>query len=248
MILYFSGTGNSEYVARRISEETNDSLLSITVSLMSENVLRIPKSQVITFVTPTYAWRIPKVVEAWIKKNTYLKGQKVYFILTCGSDTGDAGKYLKKLCEEKELDYMGYESIVMPENYLAMFQVPEEEVAKEIIEQADPVIQKVAELIREGEKIPEKEVRVLDKVKSGMVNDLFYPLFVKTKKFSSNQTCIGCGKCEKVCPLQNIVLKSGRPVWKNNCTHCMACITSCPVEAIEYGKKSKGQPRYRCPL
>ncbi len=248
MILYFSGTGNSEYVARRISEEINDSLLSITASLMAEHVLRIPKSQVVTFVTPTYAWRIPRVVEAWIKKNTYLKGQKVYFVLTCGSDTGDAGRYLKKLCEEKELEYMGYETIVMPENYLAMFQVPDEEVAKEIIQQSEPLISKVGEWIHNGEKLPEKECNILDRLKSGLVNDMFYQIFVKTKKFSSNQTCIGCGKCENVCPLHNIVLKNGKPFWNNDCTHCMACITSCPVEAIEYGKRSKGQPRYRCPL
>ncbi len=248
MILYFSGTGNSEYVARRISEEINDSLLSITASLSSESMLRIPKSQVVTFVTPTYAWRIPRVVEAWIRKNTYLRGQKVYFIMTCGADTGNAGAYLKKLCEEKGLEYMGYETVVMPENYLAMFRVPDEDVAKEIIQQSEPLISKVGEFIRNGEKLPEKDVHILDKLKSGIVNDMFYPFFVKTKKFSSKQTCIGCGKCEKVCPLQNIVLKNGRPFWNDHCTHCMACITSCPVEAIEYGKKSKGQPRYRCPL
>lgn len=248
MILYFSGTGNSEYVARRISEEVNDSLLSITSSLMSESMLRIPKSQVVTFVTPTYAWRIPRVVEEWIRKNTYLRGQKVYFIMTCGADTGDAGAFLKKLCEEKQLEYMGYETIVMPENYLAMFKVSEEEEAKKIIQKSEPLVLKASEYIRNGEKIPEKKVGGLDKIKSGIVNDMFYPLFVKTKKFYSTNKCIGCGKCEKVCPLHNIELKNGKPMWGKNCTHCMACITSCPVEAIEYGKKSKGQPRYHCPL
>ena len=35
-----------------------------------------------------------------------------------------------------------------------------------------------------------------------------------------------------------------KPVWDKNCTHCMACICYCPVEAIEYGKKSVGKPRY----
>ena len=42
----------------------------------------------------------------------------------------------------------------------------------------------------------------------------------------------------------NIHLENGRPVWGKNCTHCMACICDCPKEAIEYGKKSKGKPRY----
>ena len=57
--------------------------------------------------------------------------------------------------------------------------------------------------------------------------------------------CIGCGKCEKLCPMNNITLPNGRPVWGDNCTQCMACICYCPTEAIEYGKKSLGKPRYR---
>ena len=44
--------------------------------------------------------------------------------------------------------------------------------------------------------------------------------------------------------MNNIALKDGKPVWENACIHCMACICYCPKEAIEYGKKSVGQPRY----
>lgn len=45
--------------------------------------------------------------------------------------------------------------------------------------------------------------------------------------------------------MNNIQLIDGKPVWGKNCTHCMACICYCPQEAIEYGKKSVGKPRYR---
>ena len=56
--------------------------------------------------------------------------------------------------------------------------------------------------------------------------------------------CTGCGQCVRRCPLNNITLQTGKPVWGQNCTHCMACICYCPTEAIEYGKKSLGKPRY----
>ena len=56
--------------------------------------------------------------------------------------------------------------------------------------------------------------------------------------------CIGCGRCVELCPQNNVHLKNGKPVWGKNCTHCMACICYCPKEAIEYGEKSKGKPRY----
>lgn len=58
-------------------------------------------------------------------------------------------------------------------------------------------------------------------------------------------TCIGCGQCVKRCPMNNISIKDNKPVWKSCCTHCMACICYCPLEAIEYGKKSVGKPRYQ---
>ena len=68
--------------------------------------------------------------------------------------------------------------------------------------------------------------------------------FVKAEAFRATDACIGCGRCVELCPLNNIQLENSKPVWGKNCTHCMACICYCPKEAIEYGKKSKGKPRY----
>ncbi|WP_334304421.1 hypothetical protein [Paraclostridium sordellii] len=52
------------------------------------------------------------------------------------------------------------------------------------------------------------------------------------------------GKCEALYPLNNINLKNQKPVWGNNCTHCMACICSCPTEAIEYKNNTQNKERY----
>ncbi len=46
--------------------------------------------------------------------------------------------------------------------------------------------------------------------------------------------------------LNNIKLVDKKPVWGSKCTHSMPCFCNCPVEAIEYGKKSVGQRRYLC--
>ena len=76
---------------------------------------------------------------------------------------------------------------------------------------------------------------------------MFNKFYLQDKKFTVKESCISCGLCAKSCPLSNIELKDGKPQWLGNCTHCMACITKCPKEAIEYGKKSVGKPRYLCP-
>ena len=79
---------------------------------------------------------------------------------------------------------------------------------------------------------------------SGPVNPIFYSCFVKANAFTVGNACTGCGQCVRRCPANNITLQTGKPVWGQDCTHCMACICYCPAEAIEYGKKSLGKPRY----
>ena len=64
-------------------------------------------------VCPTYAWRIPRVVEQFIRTNHFVSGTKIYFIMTCGGDIGNAAKYINRLCNEKNMILMGIGEIVM---------------------------------------------------------------------------------------------------------------------------------------
>ena len=229
MILYFSGTGNSEYAARRISTETKDKLMNLGERIRSRDFSGIHSDTPWVVAAPTYAWRIPRVLEEWLK-NTELRGNKnIYFVMTCGGNIGNAGRYLKKLARSKGLDYRGCAQIVMPENYIAMFTTPTREEAAGIIRGSLRAIDEAARQI------------------SSIVNILFYPMFVHAKKFQATNACTSCGKCAVICPLNNIHLKNGTPVWGKNCTHCMACINRCPTQAIEYGNHTKTLPRYTCP-
>ena len=198
-------------------------------------------------MAPTYAWRIPHILEKWLE-NARLTGSKdIYFVMSCGGSIGNAGKYLKSLCSNMNMNYLGCLAIVMPENYIALFGTPTQNEALKIIEKADIEIDKAVSCLMNGKKIPEPKLTMKDKWNSGIVNDLFYPLFVHAKKFYATDKCISCGLCENVCPLNNVKLIHGKPNWGKKCTHCMACICRCPKEAIEYGNHSKGLPRYTCP-
>ncbi|MBB2183251.1 4Fe-4S binding protein [Lachnospiraceae bacterium MD1] len=55
---------------------------------------------------------------------------------------------------------------------------------------------------------------------------------------------MGCRICEKACPLNNISMVNKKPIWGENCTHCMACISKCPKKAIEFGNTTQGKTRY----
>lgn len=246
MILYFSGTGNSEYTAKRIGKEIDDEIFNLFDKIRNRDFSDMHSERPWVVSVPTYAWRIPRIVEKWLE-NTRLKGNKdIYFVMTCGGSIGNAGKYLEKLCAEKKMNYCGCAGIVMPENYIALFSTPTEESALQIIEQAERIINDTAHVIKSCDKLVQSNISFGDKMNSGIVNGIFYPMFVHAKKFYATDACISCGKCAAVCPLNNVRLENGKPVWGGNCTHCMACICRCPKEAVEYGKHSHGLPRYTC--
>lgn len=247
MVLYFSGTGNSEYVAKRIGQETGQKPLNLFKKIKDRDFLGIHSDSPWVIVAPTYAWRIPHILHEWLEKSDLSGSKEIYFVMTCGGSIGNSGKYLKNLCHAKNMDYLGCFPIVMPENYIALFSTPSKEDALKTISRAETEISKMADLIKNGKAFPEPSITIKDKLNSGIVNDIFYPVFVHAKKFYAKDTCISCGKCANVCPLSNIRIESGKPVWGNDCTHCMACISRCPCEAIEYGKHSKGMARYTCP-
>ena len=246
MILYFSGTGHSEYAAKRIGKEIDDEVTNLFEKIRTNDYCTMKSERPGIIVVPTYAWRIPHIVKKWLE-NTEREGTKdIYFVMTCGGSIGNAAKYLGKLCVKKNMNYCGCAEITMPENYIALFSTPTEEEALQIIEQAECVIERTALCIKNKEKLSQSEISFKDKMNSGIINNLFYPVFVHAKKFYATDDCISCGKCVNVCPLNNVRIENGKPVWGDHCTHCMACICRCPKEAIEYGKHSHGLNRYTC--
>lgn len=244
MILYFSGTGNSNYVAKRIADALGDALVNLNDRIKASDTSSVETGERVIIVTPTYAWRIPRVVRDWLRKTELCGAKQAWFVMTCGSEIGNADKYNRDLCTEKAISCMGTAQIVMPENYIAMFSAPQADEARQIVAQAEPSIDRAIAAIQAGECFAPTRNNLYDRFMSGPVNPIFYKFCVKADAFTVSDTCIGCGQCAKLCPMNNVTLKDGKPVWGRNCTHCMACICYCPVSAIEYGKKSVGQPRY----
>lgn len=245
MVLYFSGTGNSRYVAGRVARALGEPLCSLNERIKAGDYSPVETGERLIVVTPTYAWRIPRLVGDWLQKTKFPGAKRVWFLMTCGSEIGNAEKYNRALSREMGLSYMGTAQVVMPENYIALFRVPGVEESRQIVTRAEPDIDRAIAALAAGEAFAPPRNNLYDRVVSGPVNPVFYALVVKDRAFAAGATCTGCGRCAQLCPTNNIVLRSGKPVWGGNCTHCMACISYCPTEAIEYGKKSVGKPRYR---
>lgn len=247
MIVYMSGTGNSRRCARVLARELEDELLDAFYFIRDGIAAECLSGKPWVFVAPTYAWQIPRIFGDFIRNGFWEGSREAYFVLTCGSDIGAAAPALQALCREKGLEFRGVWQQNMPENYIALFNAPSEAETERIVSAADRQLLEAAACIREGRSFPEKKLSFADKVKSGPVNRGFYRFYIRSGPFRAGENCSGCGLCTERCILGNLRLEAGKPVWGDRCTHCMACITSCPAGAIEYGRFSRGKRRYRCP-
>ncbi len=247
MILYFSGTGNSRYIAQKLAEQCSDELVSMNRGMRQRKLdpynsqYAFSSEKPFVVVCPTYCWHVPKVVEEYLLDSRFLGSSELYFLLTCGSGTGQAAAHARNICKKLSMEFMGLASIRMPENYITLFRAPEPDEAVGIIRAAMPQVENIAQqiLIRHtirdsysGPAMPEPLCR------------LFYRFFVHDRKFRVTDICIGCMACAKLCPMVNIRMKDQKPVWLGSCTQCQSCIAVCPTNAVEFGRRTRGKRRY----
>lgn len=240
MIFYFSGTGNSEWVARRIAEGTGDNAVSIGDIIKNGNTnISLDNEKTVGVVFPVYAWGVPDPVIKFVKNLNTEKDAYRFAVCTCGDE---AGLTLKRLNNIFPFD--GGWSIIMPNNYIIMYDIDSPEQTKQKIDNAKLKIPKICEAILSKQKIWDFYKGSFPLIKSYVVNPLFNNYATSTKDFKTESSCTSCGLCERVCPLGNIALKDKKPIWGNNCTQCLACIHHCPVKAIQYGKHTTNKGRY----
>ena len=81
-------------------------------------------------------------------------------------------------------------------------------------------------------------------LKSYAVNPMFNRFATDDSKYHVDDKCTSCGRCQDVCPMKNIKMPQGEPVWMGNCIMCMACYHHCRGNHIQYGKATIGKGQY----
>lgn len=252
MIFYFSGTGNSLYVAKNIGEKNEEKLVSIASAVNSNLEVyeyTLKESEVVGFVYPIYAWAPPKMVFEFIKKlklNNY-NNNYIFLAETFAGSSGSAVNMLKEALEKKNFKLNGWFSVVMPTNYIVVGNGETKESQDKKLKEAEENLKHINNSIKErieNSHLIKKEI--FKKALTVIVNPLFDKFAVNTKKFYATDKCNGCKLCEDVCNCKTIKVQ-GKPVWGPECTQCFACINVCPTRAIQFGKGTENKTRYKNP-
>lgn len=241
MIFYFSGTGNTKWVAEQLAELTGDQAVSIADLLRDgPTAVTVSSGSVIGIVFPVYAWGAPKIVERFCKEINVGGGAYAYAVCTCGDEAGSAMKRLKKI-----FPWQSAFSIAMPNNYIPMYDVDSEPLAKSKVRKAAEQIRSIAASVQKKERIYSVHTGPFPGLKTSVISPMFNSFARSTKPFTAGDDCTSCNLCQKICPISAISMQNGKPVWvKKHCTQCMACINRCPQRCIQYGSGTKSRGRY----
>ncbi len=249
MIFYFSGSGNSEYVARRIAAKDGETIVSIGECMRNGQFsFNVSADEKVGFVIPVYYWGLPTSVSDFIRNLTLVGYDKQYTwtVVTCGGDIAALPKRMCKALEERDmhLDYL--RAVFMVDTYITLLDLltPENEI-KRVEANSEPMIDSVInELSVNKRGISGDYVKKFPYLMTA-VGQTIYKLFNRTKPFRVNDACIGCGLCAKMCPCSMIEMTGERPIWKTgHCSQCHSCLNRCPVRAIDWGRKTQNRGRY----
>lgn len=255
MILYFSGTGNTRYVAEMLGARLGDS----DVRAFTPDELRNPdgaafdtRHRRVIWAFPTYSWGIPPVVAEIMKRARFGDGfmrARHYMLTTCGDDVGLIERQWRSLMRRRGLTAGSAYAVVMPNTYTLMkgFDVDPADMAAEKLAQAPAAVARIAETI---EKNTSGDILVR-KSFSWFKSAVIYPWFVRhamsPRPFHADDGCTGCGTCARTCPMANITMENGRPEWGSACAGCLRCYHICPRHSVRYGKATDGKGQYMCP-
>lgn len=262
LILYFSGTGNTEFVAQYIKEHLDSNEDEIDLfpleRFKKENIL---KYDILVFGFPVYACDLPLFIQEYLKDLSATKTKTAFLFCTKGFASGAAIKNTIENFNNIGYAVMGHADINMPgSDGLAFLKKDSSAVQKMInkdfskIEEADKLINRIKQVI--SSLVEHKETtQFCEHTKSNAFKSFLSWTLKKAfqafetglkKKFWANENCVKCLKCQKICPSKNITV-SEKVNFGNNCYLCMRCVHQCPTEAIQVGKKTVGKFRWKGP-
>jgi len=233
--LYFSGTGNSKYAVETFLQEYTPG--ETAYSIEDEQAVEVIKGQEeLVFGYPVQYSSVPKMLRDFVEQNSELwQGKKIFIIATMGLFSGDGAGVLARLLRRHGAKIIGGLYLKMPDSIAdekVLKRSPEEN--KTLVESARWKIKNAVSEVKKGNP-PQEGLGFLSRLAGFFGQRLYFGY--KTRNYTDKlkidgDKCVGCGKCVRLCPMENISLNNGLLQAGDQCTMCYRCVNYCPKQAI----------------
>lgn len=225
MVFYFTGTGNSLYVAKELDAD----IVSIPQVLKEERLEFSADS--IGIVCPVYGHEMPAMVKEFIRR-AFFKTDYLFVVLTYGAHHGGAAEIADSFLRSvgKKADYIT--TIEMVDNFLPAFDMKEQMAMDKQVETHLAEIKGNLRARRTGVQKAGFAEKTVHKMYTKMVQNAPETIWAA---FQVTDECVGCGICTRVCPAGCIHLENQYAVHrKEGCQACYACVHACPKMAVQF--------------
>jgi ferredoxin len=245
-IFYYTGTGNSLWVARVLAQELgNTELISMVDWDVKKHVIDSP---VIALIFPVHIWGVPGRVLDFLDALKEISPSYVFAIANNAGQVSNTLVQLKKIMDSKHLALSSGWSIVMPSNYIPWGGPGSLDEQNKRFQAARIKLSSIAEQVHRRVNLPVEKGPLWQRIVFTGIYKFTFPLVPKMDdKFWVDERCNQCRLCVNICPAQNIDILNEKLLWHNHCEQCLACIQWCPPEALQYGSKTAAYARYHHP-
>jgi len=232
---YFSGTGNTLLVVKKMQETFKKNGIDVNMHrIENSDPEKVNLNNMIGLGFPVAELSTYEFVWEFINSLPQSEGTEIFMVDTLGGISGGIVGHMREILKKKGYVPIGAKEIIMPVN---IFYIQDEEINKDKVEKGLIEAEEYAVDIINGKaewgKIP-------------VISDVLYYtslLGLKITETRLNQKllylaadkekCNKCGTCAKLCPIVNIKMgEDGYPENLMHCQYCLRCTSFCPKEAI----------------
>lgn len=226
MIYYFSATGNTLAMARKVAEATGDSICSIT--RVQEETLTDP---VIGLFFPVFYGDIPANFRAFLDGHRFPKDAYIYAVGTCGSSFSACFQTIQQHLQPQgcHLAYSFIAPLVANSTICMRAHVP---YKRENLDREDSYVKTIAAAVKNRQE--DHQLEKTSWLKNAlMVNPLSQAIGSWYMHIQIDpKRCTKCGECVRLCPVENIHMGEDSAVMEDHCLHCLSCLHGCPFQVI----------------
>jgi len=263
LVLYFSGTGNTYFVAdlvwKRLIENNHHADLISVENFKPET---LSNYDLLVFGYPVFAYAMPQFLNNYLERFTLPSTRGVILFCTMGYYGGNSLRNSARLFKKKGFLPVGFEEIKLPgSDGLVIMKKNSNKIEKILhndFKNSQAINVSINNIVKMAEDILDKGInkdnirlpglKIIALLIKPFMDYIFSIMEGKMKKsFIVDDNCINCGICQDICPSKNIVINNGKVEFSDRCYLCLRCIHQCPVEAIQIGKITRGKFRYKGP-
>lgn len=103
MVLYYSATGNTEFIAKELAKCLGDECVDLLPRVKAQDLSPLHSEKPFLICAPVYVCELPRFLTAYLRRVTFTGCREVYGVFTSGGYCGPTGILAKRIFRKKRM-------------------------------------------------------------------------------------------------------------------------------------------------